>query len=69
MAKALRSGIRLVESFLTGLSCSQQKALILVTTLGGPTMFACIGVMRALNRHIERVFDSSRKTSIGDGES
>ena len=25
MAKALRSGIRLVESFLTGLSCSQQN--------------------------------------------
>jgi hypothetical protein len=24
-------------------------------------MFASIGVMRALNRHIERVFDSSRK--------
>jgi hypothetical protein len=25
LAKALRSGIRLVESFLTGLSCSQQN--------------------------------------------
>jgi hypothetical protein len=24
-------------------------------------MFARIGVMRALNRHVERVFDSSRK--------
>jgi len=26
------------------------EALILVATLGGPTMFARIGVMRALNR-------------------
>ena len=32
------------------------EALILVATLGGPTMFARIGVMRALNRHVERVF-------------
>ena len=37
------------------------EALMLVMTLGGPTMFARIGVMRALNRHVERVFDSSRK--------
>ena len=37
------------------------EALILVVTLGGPTMFARIGVMRALNRHVERVFDGSRK--------
>jgi hypothetical protein len=36
-------------------------ALILVATLGGPTMFARIGMMRALNRDIERVFDPSRK--------
>jgi hypothetical protein len=35
--------------------------LILVATLGGPTMFARIGIMRALNRHVERVFDPSRK--------
>jgi hypothetical protein len=27
------------------------EALILVATLGGPTMFARIGVMRALNRN------------------
>jgi hypothetical protein len=27
----------------------------------GPTMFARIGVMRALNRHVERVFNSNRK--------
>jgi hypothetical protein len=37
------------------------EALILVATLGGPTMFARIGMMRALNRHVERVFDPSRK--------
>src|SRR5450756_323954 len=37
------------------------EALILVATSGGPTMFARIGVMRALNRHVERVVDPSRK--------
>jgi hypothetical protein len=37
------------------------EALILVATRGGPTMFARIGIMRALNRHVERVFDPSRK--------
>jgi hypothetical protein len=37
------------------------EALILVATHGGPTMFARIGIMRALNRHVERVFDPSRK--------
>ena len=33
------------------------EALILVATLGGPTMFARIGVMRALNRHHVREFN------------
>jgi len=28
---------------------------------GGPTMFKRIGVMRALNRHVERVFNPDRK--------
>ncbi len=37
------------------------EALILVATRGGPTMFARIGVMRALNRHVERVFNPDRK--------
>lgn len=37
------------------------EALLLVAESGGPTMFARIGVMRALNRHVERVLDSSRK--------
>jgi hypothetical protein len=33
------------------------EGLMLVATLGGPTMFARIGVMRALNRRVERVFN------------
>jgi len=37
------------------------EALILVVTVGGPTMFARIGFMRAINRHVERVFDPLRK--------
>src|SRR6202790_4251508 len=37
------------------------EALILVATLGGPTMFARIGEMGALNRHVERVFTPDRK--------
>ncbi len=31
------------------------EALLLVADHDGPTMFARIGVMRALNRHVERV--------------
>jgi hypothetical protein len=34
---------------------------MLVVELGGPTMFARIGVMRGLNRNLERVFNPSRK--------
>jgi hypothetical protein len=37
------------------------ECLILVAEKNGPTMMARIGVMRALNRHVERVFDPSRK--------
>jgi hypothetical protein len=37
------------------------QALLLVAEHDGPTMFARIGVMKALNRHVERVFDPSRK--------
>ena len=37
------------------------EALLLVAENSGPPMFARIGVMRALNRHVERVFDPSRK--------
>jgi hypothetical protein len=31
------------------------------TERGGPTMFARTGIMRALNRHVERVLNSSPK--------
>jgi hypothetical protein len=37
------------------------EALMLVATHGGPTMLARIGVMRALNRHTEGVFNPSHK--------
>jgi hypothetical protein len=37
------------------------ECLILVAEKNGPTMMALIGVMRALNRHVERVFDPDRK--------
>jgi hypothetical protein len=37
------------------------EALILVVTLGGPTMFARIGIMRALNRHLVDEFNADRK--------
>jgi hypothetical protein len=37
------------------------QALMLVAEQDGPTMSARIGVMWAINRHIERVFDPSRK--------
>jgi hypothetical protein len=37
------------------------EALMLVATLGGPTIFTRTGVMRALNRHVERVFSADRK--------
>ena len=37
------------------------EALLLVTELGGPVMFARIGIMRALNRHHVREFNPDRK--------
>jgi hypothetical protein len=37
------------------------EALILVVTLGGPTMFARIGIMRALNRHHVQEFNPKHK--------
>jgi hypothetical protein len=37
------------------------EALILVATLGGPTMMARIGIMRALNRAHVREFNPDRK--------
>jgi hypothetical protein len=37
------------------------QALLLVAEQDGPPMFARLGIMRALNRRVERVFDPSRK--------
>jgi hypothetical protein len=37
------------------------EALLLVVELNGPTMMARIGMLRALNRNVERVFNPSRK--------
>jgi len=34
---------------------------LMLCSRGGPTMMARIGVMRALNRHFERVFNPDRK--------
>ena len=37
------------------------QALVLIAEHGGPTILARTGVMRALNCHVERLFNSSRK--------
>jgi hypothetical protein len=37
------------------------ECLILVAEKNGPTMMARIGIMRALNRHVARVFNPDRK--------
>jgi hypothetical protein len=54
----LRDGLRVVG--LPELQAAVE-ALRLVVELGGPTMFARIGVMRALNRHHVREFKESGK--------
>jgi hypothetical protein len=45
-----------LDEWQTALEC-----LMLVVKLGGPTMFARICIMRALNRRVERAFDPSQK--------
>ncbi len=42
------------------------EALLLVVELNGPTMMARIGVLRALNRHVVRVFNPDRKDALGE---
>jgi hypothetical protein len=37
------------------------ESLILMTEKNGPTMMARIGFMRALNRNVERAFNTNRK--------
>jgi hypothetical protein len=44
------------------------QALMLVATRGGPTMFARIGVMRALHRHDVREFNPDRKEGKAEAE-
>jgi hypothetical protein len=44
------------------------QALLLVAEHDGPTMFARIGVMRALNRHVERVRSVTQRYSLGTAE-
>ena len=39
------------------------RVLLLVAEQDGPAMFARIGIMRAINRHVERVFNPDRKDS------
>jgi hypothetical protein len=51
-------------TFLGMVFCPGQhamQALLLVAEHDGPPTFARIGLMRALNRHVERLFDPSRK--------
>jgi hypothetical protein len=41
------------------------EALLLIAERGGPTMFARIGVVRALNRDVVREFDASKRYALG----
>jgi hypothetical protein len=41
----------------------RHRGVMLVVPHNGPTMMARIGVMRALNRHVERVFNPDAKTT------
>jgi len=43
---------------------SGDRVLMLVVELGGPTMFARIGIMRGLNRGHVREFNPSGKTAL-----
>jgi hypothetical protein len=45
------------------------EALMLVATLGGPTMFARIGIMRAVNRRVEPAIEARilELRASGDG--
>jgi hypothetical protein len=44
------------------------EALILVAASGGPTMFARIGIMRALNRRVERVQSRPQRQALGKAQ-
>jgi hypothetical protein len=70
LADASSSPLQDAGTYITKLSKAEHEAvewqaamesLLLVVELGGPTMIGRIAVMRALNRHVERVFDPTRK--------
>lgn len=42
--------------------------VLLLCSRGGPTMMARIGVMKALNRHVERVFNPAQRYPLGQTE-
>ena len=65
IAESNTSATQMEGSLAEAVGAIASRPTILVADRGGPTMFARIGVMRALNRHVERVFDPSRKESIG----
>jgi len=50
-----------LSPLVTALDAVQRAVLLLVVELDGPTMMARIGMLRALNRHVERVFNTDRK--------
>src|SRR5436190_23455287 len=54
---------RLTISLLAkrGWKTNSHKLHFLNAKLGGPTLLARVGVLRALNRHVERVFNAFRK--------
>jgi hypothetical protein len=63
--------LRDADDYITSLPKAEQnldewqavvEALLLVVKLNGPTMMARIGVMRALNRHVVRVFNPDPRT-------
>ena len=43
--------------------------VLMLCSRGGDAMMARIGVMKALNRHVERVFNPDRKGRIGGSAS
>jgi hypothetical protein len=44
------------------------EALLMAAENRGPLMHARIGMLRALNRHVERVFDPSQRQALGKAE-
>ena len=60
LASGAPSSAALPASHRVGCSATSSPAP-LVVELDGPTMMARIGMLRALNRHVERVFNTDRK--------